>query len=164
VSVVLKRYDLSGAELQQLARLERDDRVRARLMMIGYMCEGLSPDAAARAVGLRRASGYKWARRYEAEGVAGLSDRPRSGRPAKLDPTKAEAFKERVLDGAEHEREGIASLRGLDAQRILKQEFGADYGLSGTYGLIHRLQLSWLVSRPRHGPTDADRQAEVRHA
>jgi transposase len=96
---VLKRYDLSGPELRQLARLERDERVQARLIMIGHMCEGLGPDAAARAVGLRRASGYKWARRYEAEGVAGLSDRPRSGRPAKLDPNKAEAFKERVLDG-----------------------------------------------------------------
>ena len=160
---MLKRYDLSGPELQQLARMESDERVRARLLMIGYMCEGLGPDAAARAVGLRRASGYKWARRYEAEGVEGLSDRPRSGRPAKLDPTKAEAFKERVLDGAEQEHEGTANLRGLDAQRILKQEFGADYGLSGTYGLIHRLELSWLVSRPRHRRPDPNSQSEVQH-
>ena len=161
---MLKRCDISGPELKQLACLESDERVRARLMMIGYMCDGLDPDAAARAVGLRRASGYKWARRYEAEGVAGLSDRPRSGRPAKLDPNKAEAFKERVLDGAEREHEGPANLRGLDAQRILKQEFGADYGLSGTYGLIHRLELSWLVSRPRHQRSDANGQAEVRPA
>ena len=143
---MLKRYDLSGPEVQQLARLESDEKVRARLKMIGYMCEGLDPDAAARAVGLRRASGYKWARRYEAEGVAGLSDRPRSGRPAKLDPTKVEAFKKRVLNGAEPEHEGTANLRGLDAQLILKQEFGADYGLSGTYCLIHRLNLGCLVS------------------
>ena len=85
---MLKRCDLSGPELKQLACLESDERVQARLMMIGYMCDGLDPDAAARAVGLRRASGYKWARRYEAEGVAGLSDRPRSGRPAKLDMGK----------------------------------------------------------------------------
>jgi transposase len=161
---MLKRHDHSGPELRQLARLESDERVRARIVMIGYMCEGRSPEEAAQAVGLRRASGYKWARRYEAEGIEGLSDRPRSGRPAKLDPTMAEAFKERVLDGAEHERQGIASLRGLDAQRILRQEFGADYGLSGTYGLIHRLELSWLVSRPRHRRSDANSRAEAQHA
>lgn len=160
--MLLERFDLNATELRELARLEQDKRVQARLKLIGHLCEGLNPEAAAQAVGLRRASGYKWARRYEAEGVEGLRDRPRSGRPAKLDAAKAKAFKERVSHTARQARPGGASLRGLDAQRILKQEFGADYGLSGTYGLIHRLELGWLVSRQSDGRTEVGRHVESR--
>jgi hypothetical protein len=38
-------------------------------------------------------------------------------------------FKERIVAGAELERDGVVAFRGVDAQRILKQEFAIDCSL-----------------------------------
>lgn len=160
--IVITRGDLSGQDLRALARRESDGRVRVRLLLICHLLDGLDRDAAARAVGLGRQAGYDWPKRYNADGVAGLRDRPRSGRPPLLDSAGAERFKQRIVDGADVERDGVSALRGLDARRILADEFGADYSLSGTFALMHRLGLSWLDPRPHHPESDAERQAEFR--
>ena len=59
----------------------------------------------------------------------------------------------------ELERDGVVAFRGVDAQRILKEEFEIDCSLSSTYRLLHRLKLSWLAPRPRHPGADATAQA-----
>ena len=69
-------------------------------------------------------------------------------------------FKERIVAGAELERDGVVAFRGVDAQRILKEEFAIDCSLSSSYRLLHRIKLSWLVPRPRHPRADATAQAE----
>src|SRR3984893_18515591 len=66
-----------------------------------------------------------------------------------------ERFKERIVAGAELERDGVVAFRAVDAQRILKEEFEIDCSLSSTYRLLHRIQLSWLAPRPRHPQADA---------
>src|SRR5262249_30609696 len=68
--------------------------------------------------------------------------------------------KERMVAGAALERDGVVAFRGVDAQRLLKEEFGIDCSLSSTYRLLHRIKLSWLVPRPRHPEADAIAQAE----
>jgi transposase len=39
----------------------------------------------------------------------------------------------------------VVAFRGIDAQRILKEEFAIDCSLSSTYRLLHRIKLSWLA-------------------
>ena len=53
----------------------------------------------------------------------------------------------------------FVAFRGVDAQRILKEEFAIDCSLSSTYRLLHRIKLSWLAPRPRHPGADATAQA-----
>ena len=69
-------------------------------------------------------------------------------------------FKDRIVAGAELVRYGVVAFRGVDAQRILKEEFEIDCSLSSSYRLRHRLKLSWLAPRPRHPAADAMAQAE----
>ena len=45
---------------------------------------GCSPTETARLLHISRATVHLWHRRYRAEGLAGLVDRPRSGRPTVL--------------------------------------------------------------------------------
>ena len=52
------------------------------------------------------------------------------------------------------ESDGVCTLRGLEAQRILQEEFGVAYTLQGVYDLMHRLNLSCLSPRPRHRKND----------
>jgi hypothetical protein len=50
--------------------------------------------------------------------------------------------------------EGVCTLRGKDAVRILEREFGVSYSLDGVYDLLERLNYSCLAPRPRHEKGD----------
>src|SRR6266403_175012 len=111
-------------------------------------------------VALSRSAAYEWHSRYEEDGIEGLRDRPRAGRQPRVDAVTGARFKERIVAGAELQRDGVVAFRAVDAQRLLKEEFDIDCSLSSTYRLLHRIQLSWLVPRPRHAAADATAQAE----
>ncbi len=123
--VMITRDEFSAEELRGAARRERDGRVRVRILMIAHMLDGVDREEAARMVGLARQAGYDWPKRYDAEGLAGLSDRRRPGRPRKLDAEQVQRFRQRIDAGADLERDGVTALRGVDARRLLEAEFGA---------------------------------------
>ena len=61
----------------------------ARCHAVDAMLAGVSPGDAAGSVGASRASGYRWLRRYQAGGWAGLRERPSTAKrqPRRLSPT-----------------------------------------------------------------------------
>ena len=79
------RSDRKAAELRRLARRERDGRVSARLLALANALEGLSREEAARLAGMTGQTLGDWVHRYNTEGVEGLRDRARPGRPCALD-------------------------------------------------------------------------------
>ncbi len=158
MSVYFFRREPGVAELRGLARRE-SGRVCQRVLMIANLLEGMEHEEAARLAGLSRSAAYEWHNRYEEEGVEGLRYRPRPGRQPRVDAATGTRFKERIVAGAELERDGVVAFRGIDAQRILKEEFEIDCSLSSTYRLLHRLELSWLAPRPRHPEAEATAQA-----
>jgi transposase len=153
------RSEPGAAELRRLARYE-SGRVCQRVLMIANMLEGMEHEEAARLAGLSRSAAYEWHNRYEEDGIEGLRDRPRPGRQPRVDAVTSARLKERMVAGAVLERDGVVAFRGVDAQRILKEEFEIDCSLSSTYRLLHRIKLSWLAPRPRHPEADAKGQAE----
>src|SRR6202030_912981 len=86
--------------------------------MIESMLEGMEHEEAARSAGLSRSAAYEWHNRYEEDGIAGLRDRPRPGRQPRVDAVTSARFKERIVAGAELERDGVVAFRGVDAQLI----------------------------------------------
>ena len=159
MSAYFFRSEPGAAELRRLARGE-SGRVCQRVLMIANMLEGMEHEEAARLAGLSRSAAYEWHNRYEEEGFEGLRDRPRPGRQPRVDAATSVRLKERIVAGAELARDGVVAFRGIDAQRILKEEFDIDCSLSSIYRLLHRLKLSWLAPRPRHPEADAAAQAE----
>jgi transposase len=141
------RSEPGAAELRRLARRE-SGRVCQRVLMIANMLEGMEHEEAARLAGLSRSAAYEWHNRYEEDGLEGLRDRPRPGRQPRVDAATSARLKERIVTGAELARDGVVAFRGVDAQRILKEEFAIECSLSSTYRLLHRMQLSWLAPRP----------------
>src|SRR6266853_338712 len=87
-------------------------------------------EEAARLAGLSRSAAYEWHNRYEEDGIEGLRDRPRPGRQPRVDAVTSVRFKERIVAGAELVRDGVVAFRGVDAQRILKEEFAINCSLS----------------------------------
>src|SRR5215211_1609203 len=142
------------AELRALARRERDGRVSARLLALANALGGMSRDAAARAAGMDRQTLRDWVHRYNAEGVEGLRDRPRPGRPCALDEGRLATLKALVLRGPELERDGCVAWRARDLCALVEERFGVRYGETGILKLLKGLDLSWQKARPVHPEAD----------
>lgn len=143
--------------LREAAQRASDADERDRVRMVMHAKQGDTGAAIAQRLGYTDRAVRKWVRRYNQGGLAALRDLPRSGRPRHLEATKEEDVRRRLDDGARPE-DGVCALRGEDVRRILADEFGARYSLSGTYAVLHRLGYSSLVPRPQH--PDADRAAQ----
>jgi predicted NBD/HSP70 family sugar kinase len=78
---VLSDHDHEALRAWARGRPERT--VRARIVLDA--AAGLSVSGSARALGISRPTVTTWRKRYAAEGLAGLEDRPRSGRPPQVD-------------------------------------------------------------------------------
>jgi transposase len=148
------------AELRALARRERDGRVSARLLALANALDGMSRDQAARAAGMDRQSLRDWVHRYNAEGVGGLRDRPRPGRPCGLDEGQQAALKAMVLRGPDLARDGCVAWRARDLRELAELRFGVRYSESGVRRLLRGLDLSWQKARPVH--PEADPKAQER--
>src|SRR5215207_8692246 len=142
------------AELRALARRERDGRVSARLLALANALDGMSRDEAARAAGMDRQTLRDWVHRYNAEGVEGLRDRPRPGRPCALDEGRQAALKALILRGPRLERDGCVAWRVRDLCALAERRFGVRYGESGMLKLLKGLDLSWQKARPVHPEAD----------
>ena len=154
------RDDLPVAHLRRLARQETNGRVACRLLALANVLAGMSREAAAGRAGMDRQTLRDWVIRFNAEGIEGLRDRPKSGRPTWLNEGQLAAFKALVLRGPDPERDGVSSWRAKDLCRIVEDRFGVAYSDNGMLRLLHDLGLSWQKARPIH--PEADRKAQAR--
>ncbi|HLG92687.1 MAG TPA: helix-turn-helix domain-containing protein [Acidimicrobiales bacterium] len=80
----LQITDEEREELERRARAHTSPvRVARRARIILLAAEGLPNRQVARRVGIKESYVSLWRRRFAAEGLAGLEDRPRPGRPRK---------------------------------------------------------------------------------
>ncbi|MDN5846609.1 MAG: helix-turn-helix domain-containing protein [Candidatus Nitrosocosmicus sp.] len=72
--------------LDNVYRNERDASVKERLLLIVRISiDKQHIESVAQEVHKSRAWAYKWYKRYNEEGIEGLRDKPRSGRPSFVD-------------------------------------------------------------------------------
>jgi transposase len=146
-------HPITADELAERARREPNARVRTRLLAMRLILLGHTASDAAQTLGLGLTRTCAWVKRFNASGPGGLREQTRRPKPSKLKPEFLAAFKARVRAGATAD-DGVATLRGAQFQRILKDEFEAPLSLGGTYYLIHKLGFSNLVPRPKHPASD----------
>ena len=146
--------ELTVEDFRRLIRNESDGRVRQRLLGMLQMRQGRSVPQAAEAIGLNERKLRNWVHRFNAEGLGGLRDRPRPGRPSFLTAAQKASLKARVEAGPT-EADGVVRFRWCDMQRILREEYGADYKAPwSVLKMIHSLGLSWVSCRPVHPRRD----------
>lgn len=139
--------------LGRLIRRERNARQRDRFRVVLLALRGREKLDIAGLLGVAKSTVEHWVYAYRDGGVDALYPGKAPGATPKLTPAQQEAFRARMLDGP-READGVCTLRGRDAVRILNDEFGVDYALNGVYDLLHRLGLSCLSPRPRHEKND----------
>ena len=154
MTVAVTRRELSAAELRRAAVRCRGAAVARRMLALALVLEGSSREAAARAVGMDRQTLRDWVHRYNADGLAGLHDRPRSGRRPRLTPEQLAELEKVVDDGPDPETDGVVRWRRIDLQALIKARFDVALHERSVGKLLHRLGFARLSVRPQHPSSD----------
>jgi transposase len=157
-AVAITRRNPDASDLRQAASRTRDGRVSCRLLAIALVMEGASRAEAAAAGGMDRQTLRDWVHRFNAEGIAGLEDRPREGRPPALTDTQMQELKALVLAGPDPERDGVVRWRCIDLREQIARRFELEVHERTVGKLLHRLDLVRLQPRPYHPKKDGDAQ------
>jgi transposase len=156
------RDDIPAKELRRRARRETNGRVASRLLALANALDGMDRGEAARRAGMDRQTLRDWVIRFNQEGVEGLRDRPKSGRPTWLDEGQMASLRALVLRGPDPECDGVSTWRAKDLCRIVNTRFGVAYSENGMLRLLHDLGLSWQKTRPIHPEADLKAQARFK--
>lgn len=142
-------------ELKQAARKAKNGRIGVRIQMILDVMSGQSGEKISKRHGCSRTTLYTWIDRYNKSGLPGLEDNPRSGARPKLEQEKVSAFKERILNQPDYEKDGIVRWRIKDIKKVLLEEFSASFKTEqGVHRFVKSLGLSSLTTRPSHPKKD----------
>src|SRR4051794_20951207 len=160
MTIAITRREPGAGELRREAARCRDARAARRMLALALVLEGSSREEAARAAGTDRQTLRDWVHRYNAEGVEGLRDRPRPGRPCALDEGRQAALKGLILRGPKQERDGCVAWRARDLRALVERRFEVRYSESGVRRRLRGLALSWQKARPVH--PEADPKAQER--
>jgi transposase len=149
-------------EIRRLANSRKEShRLVQRARLIAAMLD--DPTRHASDTGLEvgfksNASGPIWVKRFNREGVAGLEDKPRSGKPV----THTEEVRSRVIDLAVQKPRSLGLPFELWTLTRLQREYEDRYGLSlapstiwgwmQAEGLDWKRQQSWFQDPDKHDP------------
>jgi transposase len=156
------RDDLAPDALRRRARHEPNRRAALRMLAIANALEGMSRAEAARLAGMERQALRDAVVRYNAEGLAGLHDRPKPGRPQRLSEAEQAVLAARVFAEPDPERDGTAAWTRADLGAWLEGRFGKAFHPSSLSRVLRRLDLSRQKVRPVHPEADPRAQERFR--
>jgi transposase len=125
--------------LEEAWRVEKDLEVRERILMVLKLLDGLSSYDVGEQHSCPHSKVLYWKYRFQEEGLAGLRDKPKSGRPPKVSRRKMERIK-RIVEGKEY-------TTATEVLKLIHAQAGVQYSLMHITRLLH----SWGLSRKRPG-------------
>lgn len=162
MTIAITRTEVSAAELRLAAGRTSDAAAARRMLAIAWVLEGHSRGDAACQCGMDRQTLRDWVHRFNAEGIAGLSNRPHSGGAAsKLSAAQAAAVTEWVRRGPDPERDGVVRWRLIDLRERIIHEFDVHLHERSVGKVVRRLGFRRISVRPRH--PEADTAAQEAH-
>lgn len=148
--------EMSSSELRAWALAGETVRERKRGLAIAGCLDGMIRVEAGAATDLSDQAVCDAIKRYNTEGVAGLRDRERSGRPSKLTQEQCKELREITVAGPDVEKEGLSSYTRSDLSAIAKARWKIDIAVT-TIGRVLRDQgLSRQKARPSHPKKNAE--------
>jgi transposase len=149
------------AALEQLYRSTRDVRLRTRAQIILLAAEQrLTAPAIARIVREDDQTVRNWLKRYRAEGIAGLHDRPMPGAPPKITP----AYVEQLIAAVRRRPRSLGQPYSLWTLQRLADYLAEQTGIRMSYEAV-RLCLKRadiVLSRPQHTISSPDPEYAVK--
>jgi transposase len=154
-AVELTRRDLDAAGLRRAAAYCKDAAAARRMLALALVVEGRSRQEAASSCGMDRQSLRDWVHRYNAAGLAGLSNKRAPGSPPKLDKAQSAMVAGWVRAGPQLAEDGVIRWRRIDLARKIEKEWGVHLAERSVGELLRRLGFRRVSVRPLHPKQDA---------
>lgn len=124
------------------------------LLVIKVKYDNLIPAYAADELHRSRPWGLYWLDRFSQEGLEGLKDRPKSGRPSDISEEKVHEIKEELTSS----KQGWTTKQVEDL--IVKKSGGIRYHYTHIYRLMHKWGFKQKVPRKVHVNTASNEEKE----
>ena len=154
MAIAIERSEHTAMELRRLACRASDPAQARRMLAIALVMEGSDRTTAARSCGMDRQTLRDWVHRYNAEGIAGLADRRRPGRPPRLSPAQVEALVEIVETGPDVAVDGVVRWRCVDLKEVVADRFEVALSERQVGRILNRQGYTRLKPRPQHPKAD----------
>ena len=160
----IQLFPLTGealAELDDLYRTTRDVRIRTRTQMILLSAEKqMVPCEIASIVRRDEQTVRRWLKRYQAEDLNGLYDRPRPGHPGKVSP----AYQELLVRTVRQRPRSVGQPYSLWTLQRLADYMAEQTGIriSDEAVRVHLKAADIVLSRAQHKVSSPDPEYEVK--
>ena len=163
MAVEITRRELSAADLRREAARAKDAKVSRRMLALAFVLDGRSRTEAAESCGmdrqtLRSNACVRRVHRYNEEGLAGLVDRPLTGRTPMLSAEKMRELATIVETGPDLETDEVVRWRRIDLCAVVGRRFGVRMAERTMSSILRRLGFVKLSARPRHPQSDPEAQ------
>ena len=156
--IEITRLELTAAGLRAAAGKSRDAKAARRMLALALVLEGVDRARAAEACGMDRQTLRDWVHRYNAEGLAGLSDRWKGVRVPALAPDQMAELGAWVEAGPNPEKDGVVRWRRQDLRARIAAAFGVEVHERTVGKYLAALGYRRLSVRPQHPRTDPGAQ------
>ena len=147
----ITRNDRTADELRAEAARTKNPR---RMLAIAMVLDDHPRRLAAQAGGMDRQTLRDWVHRYNAHGVAGLVDRPHSGRKPRLTPAQMSELENWVENGPDPKKDSVVRWRCADLRDRIKARFCIGFHERSVGKLLKKLDFSNISGRPLHPKSD----------
>jgi transposase len=162
---MVRVHQLSEQEREELKKGARREvgRISERMHAVLLSARGYDVVKIASILEYDEATIRRWIERYEAEGLEGLQDRPRSGRPRSAGVAAQDSVRRAMETGPEAcGHPGVALWTVVLLQTHLLIGLGRRLSHSSVRRLVHAMGYVWR--RPRHVlPKDPETDSKMRH-
>ena len=164
MTLAITRTDLTAEDLRRAARSSKNVAQARRCLAIASVLDGGRRTAAAESAGMQRQTLRDWVHRYNADGLAGLLDRPRPVRLGLLSAEQLVAFDKIVEAGPDVVVDGVVRWRRIDLKRVVEARFGVLMAERTIGDLLQARGFRHVSVRPRHPNCDEAVQADFKKA
>lgn len=139
---------INNIDFHPLIAQETNGRMRIRLLALSHIKDGANNTQTAKYLKVSRRSVNDWVKRFNAEGIDGLKEKSRSGRPCLLSLKQLQKLKIFIQENSVKPNGG--RLNASMVLNYIENEFAVEYKLKNIYRLLHQLNFSWITSRSKH--------------
>lgn len=151
----MKIKDLPIKYFEEKYVKEKDSSIKQRLHLLLLLREGYTQREVSDMLHISVGKVPFWKARFEKEGIEGLKNKQRSGRPTKLSKKIISSLSKQLKNIKSKEEEIIiAGWNTKQIKNIIQEETGISYTVRHVRRLSHKLGLSLITPRIRHAKKD----------
>jgi transposase len=140
--------NLNSINFKKLASQQKSIQMKMRLLTLSHFKDGHSRTQIAKFLKVSRTHVNKWVKAFLDDGMKGLQEKKRSGRPAFLTSKQKEQLAQFIKSEAQNPKGG--RLTGADIHAYIVANFSKHYHPDSIYYLLNHMGFSWITSRSKN--------------